>query len=164
MTDAMAASDSPYLSNSRRLADVLAAIQVMGAYSIASQESAQWAEKLGDPVSAPSWAVILGDHPEFFRVSGNWISLRWRHGYDRTYSREQSRDLSHDEIARLAADQESNLTRKPLTSDQIEALMKTAIELHSREIAHQQERRWLTPMLFGVLGIVLGAILQAALK
>jgi hypothetical protein len=42
--------------------------------------------------------------------------------------------------------------------------MKTAIELHSREVAHQQERRWLTPLLFGLLGIVLGSILQAALK
>ncbi len=49
-------------------------------------------------------------------------------------------------------------------SDQIEALMKTAIELHSREVAHQQERRWLTPLLFALLGIILGAVLQSALK
>jgi hypothetical protein len=160
----MAASDSPYLRNSRRLSDVLAAIQVLGAYAIASQTSSAWAKKLGNTVSAPSWTDIFADHPEFFRVSGDWISLRWRHGYDRTYSREQLRDLSHEEVAGLTPDQESNLTRKPLASDQIEALMKTAIELHSREIAHQQERRWLAPMLFGLLGIVLGAILQAALK
>lgn len=136
---------SPYLSNSRRLADILAALQVMGAYTFSSRKYDSWVEKLGEPLSAASWDLIFAEHPEFFRVSGEWVSLRWRHGYDRTYSHEQARDLAHDEIAGLTDDQRGKLTRKPLTSDQIEALMKTAIELHSRAVAHQQERRWLTP-------------------
>lgn len=157
-------NESPYLSNSRRLADVLAAIQVMGAYTFSSRKYDAWVEKLGKPSSAKDWSAIFSEHPEFFRVSNEWVSLRWRHGYDRTYSHEQTRELTHDEIAGFTDDQRSKLTRKPLTSDQIEALMKTAIELHSREVAHQQERRWLSPLLFGLLGIVLGSILQAALK
>jgi hypothetical protein len=36
-------------------------------------------------------------------------------------------------------------------SDQIEALMKTAIEPRSGELEHQQDRRWLTPTLVGLL-------------
>ncbi len=160
----MSHTNSPYLSNSRRLADVLAAIQVMGAYTFSSRKHEAWVEKLGDPLSAEGWNVIFAEHPEFFRVSGEWVSLRWRHGYDRTYRHEQARDLTHDEIAGLTDDQRGKLTRKPLGSDQIEALMKTAIELHSREVAHQQERRWLTPLLFALLGTIVGVILQAALK
>jgi hypothetical protein len=160
----MRTSDSPYLSNGRRLADVLAAIQVMGAYTFSGRKYDSWVEKLGEPLSATTWNLVFAEHPEFFSVSDEWVSLRWRHGYDRTYSHEQVRDLTRDEIAQLTDDQRAKLTRKPLTSDQIEALMNTAIELHSREVAYQQERRWLSPLLFGLLGVVLGAVLQAALK
>jgi hypothetical protein len=157
-------SESPYLSHSRRLADVLAAIQVLGAYTFASLKYESWVEKLGDPQSAMGWNFIFAEHPEFFRVSGEWVSLRWRHGYDRTYSHEQARDLTHTEISNLTDDERGKLTRRPLTPDQIEALMKTAIELHSREVAHQQERRWPTPLLFALLGTILGIVLQSALK
>lgn len=156
--------DSPYLSNSRRLADVLAAIQVMGAYAWASRKVTAWAEKLGKPLSAESWEKIFEEHPEFFRVNGEWISLRWRHGYDRNYSAQLARELSIVEIDALTKEGKDELTRKPLSSDQIEALMKTAIELHSRAIAHAQERRWLTPLLFVLLGTIVGVVLQAALK
>jgi len=50
-----------------------------------------------------------------------------------------------------------------LENEQVETLIKTAIELHSRAIAHEQEKRWLIPLLFALLGIVLGAILTAAI-
>lgn len=136
----------------------------MGAYAWASRKVSSWGEKLGTPVSAPDWNKIFEEHPEFFRVSGEWVSLRWRHGYDRNFSVELARELSHAEIEALAENQKENLTRKPLTSDQIEALMKTAIELHSRAVAHAQERRWLTPILFALLGTIIGVVLQSALK
>lgn len=155
---------SPYLKHSHRLAEVLAAIQVMGAYTWASRKSASWGEKLGNPLSAPNWNKIFEEHPEFFRVSGEWVSLRWRHGYDRNFSVDAARELSGTEVEALTEDQKEGLTRKTLTSDQIEALMKTAIELHNRAIAHAQERRWLTPLLFALLGTIIGVVLQAALK
>ena len=155
---------SPYLRNSYRLADVLAAIQVMGAYTWASRRVSAWADKLGDPLSSGSWAEIFVEHPEFFRVSGEWASLRWRHGYDRNFSPTLSRELSSGEIEKLQKHEKDDLTRKALDSDQIEALMKTAIELHNRAIAHSQEKRWLTPILFALLGTIVGAVLQAALK
>lgn len=160
----MTQQDSPYLRNRHRLADVLAALQVMGAYTWASRKVSAWEDKLGAPKSSNSWLEIFDEHPEFFRVSGEWISLRWRHGYDRNFSPTASRELTSTEIAKLPSDEKDDLTRKALESDQIEALMNTAIELHNRAIAHSQERRWLTPLLFALLGTIIGVVLQAALK
>jgi len=156
---------SPYLSNSSRLADVLAAIQVMGSYPWATRQEARWQEKLGAPLSADSWTVLFREHPEFFRINDeDGITLRWRHGYDKTFRPSELRELSSTELDGLSPEQRKELTRKPLTEGQIETLLKTAIELHTRAVAYAQERRWLTPLLFALLGVVLGAILQAALK
>ncbi len=160
----MLSNSSPYLNDSRRLADVLAAIQVLGSNTFASLKAPVWAEKLGDPASQSDWTSVFLDHPEFFRVSGDWISLRMRHAGERTYSAALGEDLSKLQIEALSEEDRGNLTRKPLSSSQIEALMKTAIELHARGIAHQQEHRWLTPLLFALLGTVVGVVLQAALK
>jgi hypothetical protein len=159
-----ATSSSPYLKDARRLADVLAAIQVLGANVFASLKCPVWEEKLGAPASAGSWMPVFTDHPEFFRINGEWISLRMRHGAERTFSPKHGREMTKVEVDDLPEEDWGNLTRRPLTSDQIEALMKTAIELHARGVAHQQERRWLTPLLFALLGTVVGAVLQAALK
>jgi len=157
-------SSAPYLSHGRRLADVLAALQVLGSYTFSSCKQSTWAEKLGMPLSAEAWAVVFEEHPEFFRVNGEWVTLRWRHGYDRIFAHEHRRELSSDEISVLTEEQRANLTRRSLTSEEIGVLMKTAIELHTREIAHSQERRWLTPLLFALLGTIVGVVLQAALK
>lgn len=156
---------SPYLSCPSRLSDVLAAIQVMGSYLWATREDSKWQEKLGSPLSAISWTTVFLEHPEFFRINDDRrITLRWRHGYDRIFYATELRELSSAEIDALSREQRETLTRKPLTEGQIETLLKTAIELHKRAVAYAQEQRWLTPLLFGLLGVVLGAILQAALK
>jgi hypothetical protein len=159
----MKTTKSPYLTD-RRLADVISALQVLGNYTWASREAESWAKKLGHVLSAPDWLTLFIEHPEFFRVNGQWVSLRWRHGYDRNFHTQQQREFSPVEIAGLGEDEKEVLTRKALDPEQVESLMKTAIELHSRAIAHEQERRWMTPLLFGLLGVILGAVLQAALK
>jgi hypothetical protein len=155
---------SPYLCHYSRLSDVLAAIQVMGTYKWASRKGPDWAKMLGPMKSGKEWGAIFEQHPEFFRVNGEWVSLRWRHGYDRNFSTDLNREISVDEINELPESENEKLTRKPLTAQQTEALLKTAIEMHGRAIAHSQERRWMTPLLFALFGTVIGVVLQAALK
>jgi hypothetical protein len=140
----------------------------LGVYPWASREVEDWSRKLGEPLSADSWSNIFREHPEFFRLNAKgWASLRWRHGYDRTFDVEHGRDVSSDEITALSGTQKEQLTRKPLEASQIEALLKTAVEFHSRTIAQEQERRWLTPLIFGLMGsllALLGTILGVILK
>ena len=143
---------------------MIAAIQVLGAYPGASRKVEQWTAKPGESLSADSWQTIFTQHPEFFRLNGEWASLRWRHACDRTYDAVRGRELTDDEIAALAEEARAELTRRPLDSDQIEALLKTAVDLHSRTIAHEQEQRRLIPLLFAYSGTILGAVICGILK
>jgi hypothetical protein len=155
----MKPSKSPYLKE-RRLADIIAAIQAMGVYPWAGRKT--WDKKLGEPLSAHNWRTLFSEHPEFFRLSGEWITLRLRYTYDKSYDAQKHRDLSEEEISKLTPDEKEKLTHKPLDPDQIEMLVKTAIELHDRAIAQEQERRWWIPVwlpaLVGLLGAILGAL------
>lgn len=155
---------SPYLEYDWRLADVIATLQVMGTYPWASRLVDKWTEKLGNPISGANWKQIFQEHPEFFRLNNDYASLRWRHGSDRTYDADKGRELPESERKSLNKEEEDNLTRKPLDSNQIETLVNTAIELRSRAVAHAQEKRWMPPSLFGLLGIIIGVIMQAALN
>jgi hypothetical protein len=129
-----------YLKNGR-LADVVAAIQVMGVYSQASRPTVDWEEKLGKPLSARTWDIVFHEHPEFFRLSNDgWASLRWRHGFD-LYDAKRGEEVTDNELGKLSKEQKDKLTRKSLDADQIEALLKTAVEFHSSTIALSQERR-----------------------
>ena len=171
------ANQSPYLSNAYRLTDVIAAIQILGSARDASCPWESWAKKLDRPLSAENWKMVFVAHPEFFRVSEPdkldgkvWVSLRWRHAYDKVFDTEAGKELSDSE--KLALEGQLNnkelfdkrVIRKRLASAEIETLIKTAIELHERSIAYAAEKRWLIPMLFALGGVILGAILQAALK
>ncbi|MFN0242302.1 MAG: N-carbamoyl-L-amino acid amidohydrolase [Planctomycetota bacterium] len=156
---------SPYLE-SGRLEKVLAAIQILGSYEWASRKAKSWSDKLETAQESENWLELFSDHPEFFRVSkDSWVSLRWRHGYDKIYSVAAHRELTTEELKALAAKPTGEkLTRKPLTPEQIAGLMKTAIELHGRAIAHEQEKRWLRSLLFPVLGGVLGGMVVAGVQ
>ena len=134
---------SPYLQDSR-LADIVAAIQVMGIYPWASRKPEDWLKTIGEPLSAADWGAIFKAHPEIFRLTqGGWASLRWRHGYRRTFDPIVARSFTDSERGVLTALQRDDLTHKPLTPDQTQALMTTALNLHERAVAHAQERRWL---------------------
>ncbi|MHB1331676.1 MAG: hypothetical protein ACYCY1_03705 [Sulfuriferula sp.] len=157
-------AQSPYLINGR-LEKVLAAIQILGSYEWASRESIEWSKKLDTAQENEAWLQIFKDHPEFFRIgSKDWISLRWRHGYDRTYLVSERKDITIEQTERLPeSEQKNKLSRKPLSPEQIAGLMKTAIELHGRAIAQRKERRWLLPFLFPLLGAILGGIAGSGL-
>ncbi|RIH81970.1 hypothetical protein Mterra_02874 [Calidithermus terrae] len=162
------ARNSPYLRD-WRLADLIAAITLMGRYPYASLKWQEWEYRLGSPRSAGDWRTVFYEHPEFFRLSDEeeeWASLRLRHGLDRTYSVPLRRELSAEELRAAESSDAAykDVTRRPLNPDEIDALVRTAIDLHARTIAHEQERRWLTPLLWSLLGTIVGIVLQSALR
>jgi hypothetical protein len=163
-----AKASSPYLAHPWRLSDVIAALQVLGSYHWASREPADWARTLGQPRSAHTWDEIFKDHPEFFRVNEAkqkvWASVRWRHTHPQIYAAAEHRELSRAEYLALSEAERENLSRSPLATEQIESLIRTAIELHNRGIAQQVESRWLWTPAFALLGVVLGAVLSAVLS
>ena len=166
-------SRSPYLATDGRLSDVIAALQALGSYDWATRKIERWREGLGEPISAANWSQVFRQHPEFFRLNDeDEATLRWRHAYDRVYAPnfEPKRELSAQELSRLTPDQKrKELSRKPLTSDQIQALVATAVELHSRAIAHKEKSRWWVAVatqasvaLIGLAGVALGAWLKTS--
>src|SRR5579859_3181152 len=169
----MKTTESPYLKSGYRLADVIRAIQVMGTYEKATRKVDDWPKSLDDPLSADSWLAVFREHPEFFRVRENpdkryWASLIWRRAYAKSFVSGKQRDLTEDEIKELSAEQREGLTRRPLAGEQIEALLKAAVELHSRAIAQKQESRWWIPVFTAALGfvggifaVVLGVVLKS---
>src|SRR5688572_32689712 len=98
---------SPYLED-RRLEDLIAAIQVMGINPWAGSQD--WSKKLDTPLSGDNWKDILTQHPEFFRISRDFITLRWRYTYDKTYDAKKHRELADAELAALTPTDKDILT------------------------------------------------------
>lgn len=151
---------SPYIANPKRLADLIAAIQVLGTYRFASRRIEKWEKRLGrTPVSAPDWSTVFSQHPEFFTAQGDTISLVWRRSRERNYdtytrqllAREEAIELSHQE----SEDNEKRLSRPPLDSSEVSKLVDIAISLHEREIRHAQERRWWITAVLALVGFII---------
>lgn len=158
---------SPYLKNQDRLADVIAAIQVMGSHLWDSREIEDWKRNLGNkPQSANNWQRIFSDHPEFFGSDKTFYFLRLRRAYEQTVDSKTSRELSEQEINEYKACEAKNpdnLTRRVLSPNQIETLIKAAIELQARAAALETANRWWIPLLCAALGFS-GALVGSLLK
>ena len=60
---------SPYLRDSNRLGDVIAAIQAMATYKFYKLTFAGWADRMSaDESQADKWKTVFLEHPEFFRL------------------------------------------------------------------------------------------------
>lgn len=158
---------SPYLVQ-HRLADLIAAIQVLGTYKFASRDPEKWEQSLGrKPLSAESWHRVFEEHPEFFRIKGadKKASLMWRRSYEKIFDTRAGKELTSDQIADLDKDEKKQfLSRAPVTASQVETLIHAAIELHTRAIAQRQEMRWWIPVLTAFLGVIIGALIKAFLR
>lgn len=156
---------SPYLKEDRRLADVVAAIQAMGSYKFYKLTFERWAERIsGEESRAEHWRQVFQDHPEFFRLGSDrrHASLVWRRQYPKRYHVDEDRRLTHDEYAHLSAAQKERVSRDPLSANDIQALISTAIDLHSRALERQKEGRWWVPLVTGLAsaaGAFIGAVL-----
>jgi len=153
---------SPYLKD-QRLADVIAAIQVMATYRFYKLDFESWADRItGDRGNAERWKCILEDHPEFFRLDAQKLraSLVIRRQHPKRYDVDNFKEISKTEFDGL--ENKSRVSRSPLRTDETSSLIQTAINLHSRAIAQEQESRWwviLVPAGVGLLGVIIGALI-----
>ena len=72
---------SPYTKETNRLADVIAAIQVMASYKFYKTDFSEWSNRIvGDRSKGDHWRSIFEQHPEFFRLDAERkkASLVWR--------------------------------------------------------------------------------------
>ena len=146
-------SSSPYLADSNRLADVIAAIQAMSTYKFYKLSFARWADRISaDENKAPHWQKVFEDHPEFFRLDTERknASLVWRRQYPKLYDVDSGKVIAAGEYDALDEAAKARVSRAPLTPPDIKTLIDAAINLHSRAVEHQRETRWLIPVLTGL--------------
>lgn len=161
-------SESPYLHDPNRLGDVIAAIQAMGTYKFYKLSFDQWADRIsGDSSKGDHWRNVFEEHPEFFRLDGPRIkaSLVWRRQYPKRFDVNTERSLSRDEFYKLTEEEKAHVSRNPLSPADIKALIDTAINLHSRSLERQKERRWwipLTSAFGGLVGAIAGALIKGS--
>jgi hypothetical protein len=155
----------PYLIDSR-LGDVIGVIQVLGSTQWHAIMPEHWYRYFGKAHSDPTgeWKPVFEEHPEFFQIEKNGdVALRWRFAYPRTYDPRKNIDYTPEQRdLELTPEERDKLHRRPLSAEQISALMNIAIELHARQVAQQQESRWLVPILASFTGGLLGALLGFA--
>ena len=155
---------APYISNKNRLADVIAAIQVMGTYKFYKLDFSGWADRIvGDESKGEYWRNIFEEHPEFFRLDSKRerASLVWRRNYQKLYDVDKEEKISREAYIALSPEQKKRVSRTPLTNSDISTLVNTAINLHSREMDHKKDSRWWVAGVFGLLGVILGTVLKA---
>ncbi|MBZ5558982.1 MAG: hypothetical protein LAO77_17045 [Acidobacteriia bacterium] len=121
----------PYLKE-RRLSDVLALIQVLSLDEHAHRSEAGLKEELqGSPASADFWREVALEHPEFFRVRASGehvVSLTARHVIPKTPA-----------------------GRPPLPADFTHQLLRTALELHDRQVDAAVRWRTLLPLFVALI-------------
>jgi hypothetical protein len=167
-TITMTESESPYVTEPHRLADVIAALQVMGTYSYSARAVDSWVELLGEkPRSAETWLEVFSAHPEFFRAGvedDGLHSLALRRSQPRVYDTRANEEITSAAFRALPVDGRSHISRRPLSSQQITSLVEVAIKLQSQAFALRQERRWWVPHLVSVCTLLIGLALGALLK
>lgn len=158
-----AAPPSPYLyPDQNRLGDVIAAIQAMAVYKFYKLSFAGWADRISaDETQAARWKAVFMAHPEFFRLDSTRekASLVWRRQFPRRYDVDSARVLTPEEFTALAPDRMHRISRTPLSPGDIKALVDTAVNLHSRALEHQKDKRWwvaLASAAGGLVGAVIG--------
>lgn len=161
----MVESQSPYLAHQYRLADVIAAIQVMGAYTYSARTIESWAEILGQkPRSAGSWATIFNEHPEFFRAGlgeDGLHTLTLRRAQPRVYNTQTGEEITVEEFKAIPKSDRSHFSRRPLSAEQMLSLIDVAVKLHTQAAVRRQELRWWVSIAVSALAGLVGAMIGA---
>ena len=155
---------SPYLNDPHRLADVIAAIQVMARYKFYKLDFRTWADRIeAKPERAKHWRQVIQEHPEFFRTDskGEKASLVWRRQHQKRFDVDTEQPITREAFLSRTDAQKLRVSRSPLNSEELKTLLVTAIKLHSAAFEQEKHRVWwVTPgASFG--GAILGVILAA---
>lgn len=160
------AAVSPYLRDPTRLGDVIAAIQAMATYKFYKLPFAGWSDRISaDESQAEKWRMVFLEHPEFFRLDSERekASLVWRRQFPKRYDVDAVKVLTNEEYEQLSPEAKLRVSRVPLSSADIKALVDTAVNLHSRALEHHKDKRWWIA-LAGAAGGLAGSFLGALLK
>ena len=159
-------SPSPYLSEPARLGDVIAAIQVMATYKFYKLSHEAWADRIAaDTTQAGKWKRLFEQHPEFFRLDSarEKASLVWRRQFPKRFDVDEMKVLSNEEYDAFTDSQKLRVSRVPLAASDIKTLIDTAVNLHSRALEHQKDKRWwvaLASAVGGLIGSIAGAFIK----
>jgi hypothetical protein len=151
-------TESPYLKPGR-LADVIAALQATSTYKFYKLTFEEWADRLSaDKTQTERWRLVFVEHPEFFRQDGDKVkvSLVWRRQFPKRYDVDTERVISAQEYNELTETQKLRISRVPLTATDLEVLVRTAVDLHSRALEEKKASRWWVPLATAVLGVLAG--------
>jgi hypothetical protein len=136
-----------------RLADVIAAIQVMAAAKRPERKIKDWAyefDRNRDADTVDRWTSVFQDHCEFFLTyrlreqdpeADLKAALRWRYAF-KTFDADSGKEYTPEQIKALPPEQRDLITSKPLEGEQIQTLLNTAIGLHARAMEELRESRW----------------------
>ena len=158
---------SPYLSDATRLADVVAAIQATGSYKFYKLDFSGWSDRItGDENNAGHWKLVFVQHPEFFRLDSKKerVSLILRRQQPKLFNVDTGKAIAKLDFDQLVGEQRERISRQPLDSNQIEALIGVAISLHARAAEQARDKRWWVAPLLAFAGALLGAAISTVLK
>lgn len=160
--------ESPYVTRQHRLADIIAALQVMGTYRYSARSVESWGELLGEkPRSAETWLEVFNEHPEFFRAGvddDGLHTLALRRAQPRVYNTKTNEEITVAQFKELPTEERPKISRRPLTSPQITSLVEVAVKLQSQAFARRQELRWWVPHAMSIATLLIGLVAGALLK
>jgi hypothetical protein len=161
-------ANSHYLEKDR-LANVLAAIQIMAVADRPSGTLNRWIAELEASEELTSqqldqspikfaerkkWQTVFEQHPEFFKtytLRGDLrVLLRWRYA-------DAIKDGANGGTG-VTTDESEPRPTKPLSPDQIQVLINTAIGLHAKEVELQRSPDKFRPLLMAIIGAALGTL------
>lgn len=157
-----------------RLANLIAAIQIMAVADRPSGTLNRWVAELEASEELTSeqldkapikfaerkkWQTVFEQHPEFFKTytlrGDPRVLLRWR--YAETLKNEGNGKTAPD-APNDDKDEAELSPSKPLTADQIQVLINTAIGLHAKEAEVGRNPHKFRPLLMAIIGAALGTL------
>ena len=94
-------------------------------------------------------------------------ALPWQYAR-RYYDHREDKEFSLEEAAALPEQEKPLLTGEVSTDAQLQVLVETAIEPHTKAWTAHQDKRWVVtlvgPAVIGLVGVVVGALLGASCR